>query len=96
MPGEVYNIACGVRRSVAQMLELLLTMTDARIEVRQDPARLRPSDVKVLQGDSGKFRDLTGWNPQISFQQMMQDSLNWWRRRLASETNNQAAGGMAS
>ena len=35
------NIGCGVRRDVGEMLELLLTMTDARVEVRQDPARLR-------------------------------------------------------
>jgi len=35
LPGEVYNIGCGVRRSVGGMLDLLLTMTDARVEVRQ-------------------------------------------------------------
>ena len=39
--GAVYNIGCGVRRSVGEMLDLLLTMTDAWMEVRQDPARLR-------------------------------------------------------
>jgi GDP-4-dehydro-6-deoxy-D-mannose reductase len=28
VPGEVYNISSGIRPSVGQMLELLLTMTD--------------------------------------------------------------------
>ena len=64
------------------MLDLLLTMTDARVEVRQDPARLRPSDVKVLQADSNKFRALTGREPWIPFEQTMGDLLEWWRYRL--------------
>jgi len=61
---------------------LLLTMTDARVEVRQDPARLRPSDVKVLQADSSKFCALTGWAPEIPFERTMRDLLDWWRCRL--------------
>jgi GDP-4-dehydro-6-deoxy-D-mannose reductase len=94
VPGEVYNIACGVRRSVAEMLELLLTLTDARIQVEQDPARLRPSDVKVLHGDSSKFRALTGWEPRISFEQMMRDSLDWWRAKLDLAPGNRSVNGM--
>ncbi|MFO7917520.1 MAG: GDP-mannose 4,6-dehydratase [Anaerolineae bacterium] len=81
-PGQVYNIGSGVRRSVQEMLELLLEMSQVDVEVRQDPARMRPSDVKVLQADSSKFRALTGWQPQIPFQQTMRDLLDWWRARL--------------
>jgi GDP-4-dehydro-6-deoxy-D-mannose reductase len=82
VPGEIYNISSGIRPSVGQMLELLLTMTDNQVEVRQDPARLRPSDVKVLQADSVKFRALTGWEPRIPFEQTMADLLDWWCCRL--------------
>ena len=82
VPGEVYNVGSGVRRSVREMLDLLLTMTNAWVEVRQDPARLRPSDVKVLQADSSKFRTLTGWEPRIPFEQTMADSLDWWRIKV--------------
>jgi len=78
------NIGCGVRRSVSEMLDLLLTMTDARIEVRRDPARLRPSDVRVLQADSVKFWTLTGWEPKIPFERTMRDLLDWWRRVKAA------------
>jgi GDP-4-dehydro-6-deoxy-D-mannose reductase len=61
------------------MLDLLLTMTDAQVEVRQDPARLRPSDVKVLQADSSRFGALAGWEPRIPFERTMGDLLGWWR-----------------
>ncbi len=82
IPGEVYNIGSGVGREVREMLEILLGMTEAKIEVREDPARFRPSDVKVLVCDATKFRELTGWQPEIPFEQTMRDLLNYWRERV--------------
>jgi len=81
-PGEVYNIGSGVARSVGDVLNILLSLTEARIEVRQDPARLRPSDVKILQADVTKFRQATGWEPRIPFEQTLLDLLNYWRARV--------------
>ena len=59
-PGEVYNICSGSAWTIRKVLDQLLSMTKARIEVKQDPARLRPSDVPVLIGDSSKFVRATG------------------------------------
>lgn len=82
VPGEVYNIGSGVCRSVGEMLDLLLSLTSADIQVRADPTRMRPSDVKVLHADATKFRRATGWVPEISFKQMIGDLLDWWRCQL--------------
>ena len=59
--GEAYNLCSGRGWTIRQVLDLLLGMTKAKIEVRQDPARLRPSDVPILVGDPSKFRAATGW-----------------------------------
>src|SRR5207344_3573107 len=59
-PGEVYNLCSGKAWSIRDVLDLLLGMTKVKIEVRQDPARLRPSDVPILLGDASKFRKATG------------------------------------
>ncbi|MBI2863389.1 MAG: GDP-mannose 4,6-dehydratase [Chloroflexi bacterium] len=82
IPGEVYNIGSGITREVGEMLEILLSMSTARIDVKQDPARMRPSDVQVLWSDSSKFRQQTGWEPEIPFEQTMKDLLDYWRRRV--------------
>ncbi|MDY6908310.1 MAG: GDP-mannose 4,6-dehydratase [Chloroflexota bacterium] len=87
-PGEVYNIGSGVGREVGQMLDVLLGMSDAQVEVRQDPSRLRPSDVKILVCDSTKFRTLTGWEPTIPFEQTMRDILDYWRGRTSDELSH--------
>ena len=81
-PGEVYNVGSGVARSIGEMLDVLLSLTRQRIEVRQEASRLRPSDVKILWADPGKFQRQTGWRPEISFEQTMRDLLDYWRRRV--------------
>ncbi|MBX6770378.1 MAG: GDP-mannose 4,6-dehydratase [Chloroflexi bacterium] len=82
VPGEVYNVGSGVCRSVEEMLKILLQQTDRTIDIRVDPSRLRPSDVKILWCDATKFRNQTGWQPEIPFETTMRDLLNYWRCRV--------------
>jgi GDP-4-dehydro-6-deoxy-D-mannose reductase len=81
-PGDVYNICSGKSYAIQEVLDQLLAMTDKKIEVRQDPRRLRPSDVPVLEGDASKFHAVTGWAPKIPFEQTLEDSLEFWRQQL--------------
>ena len=80
--GEVYNIGSGVCISIRKMLDLLLRNTDRKIEVRIDPSRLRPSDVKILWANAAKFERQTGWRPEIPFETTLRDLLEYWRQRL--------------
>jgi GDP-4-dehydro-6-deoxy-D-mannose reductase len=80
-PGEVYNICSGSAWRIGDLLERLLAMAKTKIEVKQDPARLRPSDVPVLLGDYSKFHAATGWKPTIPFEQTLADMLDYWRAR---------------
>ncbi len=77
--GEAYNICSGRSISIQEVLDMLLEMTDKEIEIQQDPKRMRPSDVMVLQGDYAKFHDATGWKPTISYKQTLKDTLDYWR-----------------
>jgi GDP-4-dehydro-6-deoxy-D-mannose reductase len=40
---------------------------------------MRPNDVPVVVGDSSRLRQATGWQPAISFDQMLDDLLEYWR-----------------
>jgi GDP-4-dehydro-6-deoxy-D-mannose reductase len=82
VPGEVYNIGSGTTRTIQSMLDVLLSFSAVDIEVRKDPARLRPSDVPVLWADDSRFRAQTGWEPKIPFEQTMEDLLNYWREKV--------------
>jgi GDP-4-dehydro-6-deoxy-D-mannose reductase len=82
-PGEVYNIGSGTTRTIREVLDGYLALTDARIAIEEDPARLRPSDVKILWADDRKFRAISGWQPRIPFEQTLRDTLDYWRGRAA-------------
>lgn len=80
-PGESYIVASGKARTVSSMLDYLLSLSKVKIEIREDPKRLRPSDLPVLHGCPAKFIDKTGWSPTYSFEQTLADLLSYWRGR---------------
>mgnify|MGYP003116341041 FL=1 len=87
-PGEYYNIGGQYTCSVGDMLQFLISQsTVADIEVEVDPARLRPIDADLQVPDTSKFKNHTGWEPQISFEETMVDLLNYWRRRVDNESH---------
>lgn len=79
VPGEVYNISSGTSITIEEMLQTLLSKANVHVDIHIDAKRLRPSDVDVVLGDSSLFRSVTGWAPEISFEQSMEDLLNYWR-----------------
>lgn len=81
-PGEVYNICTGRGYTTRQVLDTLLDLAHVKVEVREDPARMRPSDVMLLVGDASKFQAATGWTPTIPFDVTLKDLLEYWRQRV--------------
>jgi GDP-4-dehydro-6-deoxy-D-mannose reductase len=82
-PGEVYNIASGTGIAIRELLDRLIALCNVPVEVETDPTRLRPSDVEILVGDNSKFREQTGWEPEIPFDQTLVDTLDYWRAKVA-------------
>jgi len=82
-PGEAYNICTGKDYSIREVLDELIRMSGLDVEVREDPERLRPSDVPVLLGDNSKFRKATAWEPKIPYEKTLQDMLDYWRAEIS-------------
>jgi GDP-4-dehydro-6-deoxy-D-mannose reductase len=81
-PGEVYNLCSGRTWAIQQVLDFLLERSTVKgIQVRTDPARFRPSDVMILEGDPSKIHRATGWKAEIPFEQTLQELLDYWRER---------------
>jgi GDP-4-dehydro-6-deoxy-D-mannose reductase len=86
-PGEVYNLCSGRAWAIQQVLDLLLEQSRVKgIRVETDPARLRPSDVMVLEGDPSKIEKATGWKVEIPFERTLKDLLAYWRQRTWSSS----------
>ncbi len=80
--GKVYNVGRGRAVKISFILETALSLSSCKIEVKKDPARLRASDIPVIEPDVTEiFRD-TGWQAEISMEQTITDTLNYWRNAL--------------
>jgi GDPmannose 4,6-dehydratase len=51
--------------------------------VKQDPAFLRPAEVDLLIGDPAKAKAKLGWQPKVSFEQMIQMMVDADLKRLS-------------
>jgi GDP-4-dehydro-6-deoxy-D-mannose reductase len=82
-PGEVYNICSGNDAvfSMQEVQDLIVSKAKIPFERKLDESRMRPSDLPLLSGNSNKFRKETGWKPEITFDQTIEDLLNYWRER---------------
>ncbi len=82
-PGELYLIGSDEREHVhtfREVLNDLVAMSTVKgIRLQQDPALVRPTSLPRLIGDTSKFRALTGWKPTISYHQILEDTLVYWR-----------------
>jgi GDP-4-dehydro-6-deoxy-D-mannose reductase len=83
-PGEVYNICSSHGYKIQQILDRFLELSTVKnIKVVTDPKRMRPSDVPMLVGDCLKFRQATGWQPEIDFMgRTLPELLDYWRARV--------------
>jgi GDP-4-dehydro-6-deoxy-D-mannose reductase len=85
VPGELYLIGSDNVYTIRECLEKLISFSTVKgITYEVTPARVRPTELRYLIGDCSKFTNLTGWEPEISFEDTLSDILNYWRNFLDS------------
>ena len=71
---EDFVIATGETHSIREFLDLAFAevgIDDWAPYVRQDPKFLRPAEVDLLIGDASKAKEKLGWEPEVSFPQLV-------------------------
>ncbi|MFN2615403.1 MAG: GDP-mannose 4,6-dehydratase [Actinomycetota bacterium] len=69
-----YVLATGETHTIRELLELSFReagLGDWQPYVRQDERFMRPADVELLVGDASKARSNLGWNPRVSFAELV-------------------------
>ena len=88
IPGEAYNVGTGKAYTIQYLLDTLLSYSNIQISIKQDPARMRPSDVPIVFADSSKLRSQTGWEPIFKFEDSLLRVLDYWREDVKSKLKN--------
>jgi len=83
--GQVYNVCSGRGVTIGGVLERLIRLAGVKVEVSQDAARLRPSDIPAIVGDPGRLQAATGWQPEIPLERTLRDLFGYWCERVAAQ-----------
>ena len=70
----------GISHSVQDLCQYVFTKLelDWVKYVKQDEKFLRPEELHNLKGDSSKLTKLTGWNPDYTFETMLDEMIEYW------------------
>ena len=77
--------------AIGAILQELVDVSGAKVEVRPDPERMRPSDIPAIVGHPGKLQRATGWEAAIPLRRTLTDLLAFWRSQAASDAGAPAA-----
>lgn len=81
-PGESYNLCATRTRRIGDMLEMAIRLSGVEVKVQSVKRLMRPSDEKIIFGDTKKIRRDTGWKPLRTLEQTLTSMLHHWERVL--------------
>lgn len=77
--GEVINIGSNQEISIGDLVKKIAFLIDKEIDIGYDSQRIRPekSEVERLWCDNTKAKELCGWEPKISLEDGLKDTISW-------------------
>ena len=81
---DEFIVATGKTHSVRQLCATVFGMLDLDYTnyVVQNPKYMRPEELKYLKGDPSKIREILGWEPDYTFESMLQEMIERWMTEL--------------
>lgn len=75
-----FVVATGQTHSVREMTDYVFSRLglDYKEFVIQNPVYLRPEELPYLRGDSSKLRNTFNWNPEYTFESLMDEMIDFW------------------
>lgn len=81
---EEFIVATGVTHSVRDLCQTVFNKLDMNYEdyVVQNPVYMRPEELKYLKGDPSKATTLLGWEPEYTFETMLDEMIERWMNEI--------------
>ena len=78
-PGETYNVCSGKKVQIREILNIVLSFSNEKIEVvENDPQKLRKVDEDIIIGDNSKIKIELGWEPTLSIEETLKEMYFYW------------------
>ena len=80
--GEVYNVCSGRGIKLWDIIKRTAEILGIDVCINVDKARIRAADTSVIVGDNSKIKREFGWEPKFSFDETLNDMVNYWKAAL--------------
>lgn len=82
--GEEINIATQQEISIGELAQEIINQINPKAKIICEEQRLRPekSEVNRLLGSNEKIKRLTNWRPQYTFEQGIQETIEWMKQNM--------------
>ncbi|MBI5227926.1 SDR family NAD(P)-dependent oxidoreductase [Candidatus Micrarchaeota archaeon] len=82
--GIVVNSGTGEGHTIGDIANSLISITKSKAEIVKDNKRIRPekSEVMKLICSNKKIKELTGWKPQVSFEQGLGETVDYIKNNI--------------
>lgn len=82
--GEEINIATQQEISIGELAQEIISQINPKAKIICEEQRLRPekSEVNRLLGSNEKIKRLTNWRPQYTFEQGIQETIEWMKQNM--------------
>jgi GDP-4-dehydro-6-deoxy-D-mannose reductase len=80
--GEAYNLCASRTYRIGEVLATAIRLSGVKAQVRPVPRLMRPSDERIIFGNTRKIRKHTGWKPLNSIEQTLKSMLEYWNAVL--------------
>lgn len=81
-PGEAYNLCATSTQQIGQLLQTAIRLSGVKPKIEVSSRLIRPSDEKIIFGNTDKFTKKTGWKPLQSIDETLSSMLKYWENAL--------------
>ena len=78
--GEAYNLCATRAYEISEILDIAVRLSGVKPKIRPVPRLMRPSDERIILGQTKKARKDMGWKPLLSIEQILDSMLEYWNR----------------
>ncbi len=75
--GKVFNVGCGRRHTINELLDMLMHAIDS--DVSATYTEERPGDVRHSEADISRARETLGYQPSVTFEEGLRRTVNFYR-----------------
>jgi GDP-4-dehydro-6-deoxy-D-mannose reductase len=80
--GEAYNLCASDTHEIGELLKTAMRLSGVKPEIRVAERLIRPSDERIIFGDTHKIQKDTGWKPRKSLEQTLARMVAYWEDAL--------------